>query len=112
MRPKSLRETEGSFIIGLMAQRLAQGTHNPWVAGSNPAGPTRVFTGRPRVATFLLSYDYLTYQGPDFFKYVLAILDSFPYSNFTHGGVAQLGERLTGSQEVRGSIPLVSTTCL
>ena len=25
------------------------------------------------------------------------------------GGVAQLGERLTGSQEVRGSIPLVST---
>ena len=27
-----------------------------------------------------------------------------------HGGVAQLGERLTGSQEVRGSIPLVSTT--
>ena len=28
-----------------------------------------------------------------------------------HGGVAQLGERLTGSQEVRGSIPLVSTSC-
>ena len=26
-----------------------------------------------------------------------------------HGGVAQLGERLTGSQEVRGSILLVST---
>ena len=26
-----------------------------------------------------------------------------------HGGVALLGERLTGSQEVRGSIPLVST---
>ena len=25
------------------------------------------------------------------------------------GGIAQLGERLTGSQEVRGSIPLVST---
>ena len=25
------------------------------------------------------------------------------------GGLAQLGERLTGSQEVRGSIPLVST---
>ena len=24
-----------------MAQRLAQGTHNPWVAGSNPAGPTK-----------------------------------------------------------------------
>lgn len=26
-----------------------------------------------------------------------------------HGGVAQLGERLNGIQEVRGSIPLVST---
>ena len=25
------------------------------------------------------------------------------------GGIAQLGERLTGSQEVRGSIPLIST---
>ncbi len=30
----------------------------------------------------------------------------------SHGGVAQLGERLTGSQEVRGSIPLVSTRSL
>ena len=27
----------------------------------------------------------------------------------SHGGVAQLGERLNGIQEVRGSIPLVST---
>ena len=26
-----------------MAQRSAQGTHNPWVAGSNPAGPTSQF---------------------------------------------------------------------
>ena len=26
-----------------------------------------------------------------------------------HGGVAQLGERLTGSQKVNGSIPSVST---
>ena len=25
------------------------------------------------------------------------------------GGIAQLGERLTGSQEVSGSIPLIST---
>ena len=24
-----------------MAQRLAQGTHNPWVVGSNPTGPTK-----------------------------------------------------------------------
>ena len=36
-------------------------------------------------------------------------MEEFPYSTFSHGGVAQLGERLTGSQEVRGSIPLVST---
>ena len=43
---------------------------------------------------------------------VLAQLSRFPYSTFSlQGGVAQLGERLTGSQEVRGSIPLVSTTC-
>ena len=26
---------------GLLAQRLEQGTHNPLVAGSNPAGPTK-----------------------------------------------------------------------
>ncbi len=32
-----------------------------------------------------------------------------PIVSTCHGGVAQLGERLTGSQEVRGSIPLVST---
>ena len=34
---------------------------------------------------------------------------SSPIVSPRHGGVAQLGERLTGSQEVRGSIPLVST---
>ncbi len=28
---------------------------------------------------------------------------------FSYGGLAQLGERLTGSQEVRGSSPLFST---
>ena len=44
------------------------------------------------------------------FEKVLAQLSRFPYSNSSlQGGVAQLGERLTGSQEVRGSIPLVST---
>ena len=43
---------------------------------------------------------------------VLAQPSRFPYSTSSlQGGVAQLGERLTGSQEVRGSIPLVSTTC-
>lgn len=44
-----------------------------------------------------------------FSKIVLASPPVFPYSTSSHGGVAQLGERLTGSQEVRGSIPLVST---
>ena len=29
--------------------------------------------------------------------------------SYLHGGVAQLGERLTGSQKVNGSIPSVST---
>ena len=45
----------------------------------------------------------------NFSKIVLASWSEFPYSTSSHGGVAQLGERLTGSQEVRGSIPLVST---
>ena len=31
-------------------------------------------------------------------------------SCITCGGVAHLGERLNGIQEVRGSIPLISTT--
>lgn len=47
-----------------------------------------------------------------FSKNVLASTFEFPYSTTSHGGVAQLGERLTGSQEVRGSIPLVSTRAL
>ena len=47
-----------------------------------------------------------------FSKIALASPSEFPYSTFSHGGVAQLGERLTGSQEVRGSIPLVSTRAL
>ena len=47
-----------------------------------------------------------------FSKIVLASASEFPYSTTSHGGVAQLGERLTGSQEVRGSIPLVSTRAL
>ena len=47
-----------------------------------------------------------------FSKNFLASSSEFPYSTSSHGGVAQLGERLTGSQEVRGSIPLVSTRAL
>ena len=30
--------------------------------------------------------------------------------HLAHGGIAQLGERLNGIQEVSGSIPLISTT--
>ena len=54
----------------------------------------------------------LTPPAERFSKIVLASAVEFPYSTFSHGGVAQLGERLTGSQEVRGSIPLVSTRAL
>ena len=50
--------------------------------------------------------------GQSFSEIVLASPSEFPYSTSSHGGVAQLGERLTGSQEVRGSIPLVSTRAL
>ena len=67
--------------------------------------------------------DYVGYRGSSrprarstrrkiFSEIVLASPSEFPYSTFSHGGVAQLGERLTGSQEVRGSIPLVSTRAL
>ena len=31
------------------------------------------------------------------------------YNNLSFGGIAQLGERLNGIQEVRGSTPLIST---
>ena len=71
--------------------------------GARPAGTVGCFgPGRasPRPA------------GEIFSKILLASPSEFPYSTSLHGGVAQLGERLTGSQEVRGSIPLVSTRAL
>ena len=34
------------------------------------------------------------------------------YNNLSFGGIAQLGERLNGIQEVRGSTPLISTKIL
>ena len=40
------------------------------------------------------------------FEPIFGIVISAP----THGDIAQLGERMTGSHEVRGSIPLGSTT--
>ena len=69
----------------------------PAGAGLRRRGPARLRRPRP---------------PESFSKNVLASPSEFPYSTFSHGGVAQLGERLTGSQEVRGSIPLVSTRAL
>ena len=70
-------------------------------AGSGVAGPSFLSPSRIRDC-----------GGESFSKIVLASPCEFPYSISSHGGVAQLGERLTGSQEVRGSIPLVSTRAL
>ena len=42
-------------------------------------------------------------------KIMLVILKHLCYYVFCLGGVAQLGERLNGIQEVMGSIPTVST---
>ena len=38
-----------------------------------------------------------------------AIIQKLSDSAIEHGGIAQLGERLNGIQEVSGSIPLIST---
>ena len=65
------------------------------------------FPPRPRAKTPIPAS-----AAGSFSKIVLASAGEFPYSTASHGGVAQLGERLTGSQEVRGSIPLVSTRAL
>ena len=36
----------GAFLIGPVAQRLEQGTHNPLVPGSNPGGPSLRFAAQ------------------------------------------------------------------
>ena len=41
---------------------------------------------------------------------ICAIIQKLSNSTTEHGGIAQLGERLNGIQEVSGSIPLISTT--
>ena len=41
-------------LHGLVAQRLAQGTHNPWVLGSNPGGPTRKTAGQTMCLAFCI----------------------------------------------------------
>ena len=79
---------------------LAPRGPSPWPESSPWAHAAAVPTGRQAPA------------AESFSKIVLASSPVFPYSTSSHGGVAQLGERLTGSQEVRGSIPLVSTRAL
>lgn len=39
-----------------MAQRSAQGTHNPWVVGSNPTGPTRKLRAIVHLRDSLFAY--------------------------------------------------------
>ena len=78
----------------------------PGGAGAIGAGPV------PSRASGGLAPSVPSHAGESFSEIVLASAGEFPYSTCSHGGVAQLGERLTGSQEVRGSIPLVSTRAL
>ena len=75
--------------------------------GARPAG--RIRHRGPSVSS---PTRVLAPAAESFSEIVLASPSEFPYSTSSHGGVAQLGERLTGSQEVRGSIPLVSTRAL
>ena len=44
------------------------------------------------------------------FLYGCAIIQKLCETATEYGGIAQLGERLNGIQEVSGSIPLISTT--
>ena len=95
--PVSWREVPGGGRAGAGKEggglAAARGTRP---AGPSPSSPSRV----------------LAPAAESFSEIVLASPSEFPYSTSSHGGVAQLGERLTGSQEVRGSIPLVSTRAL
>ena len=59
---------------------VARRAHNPKVVGSSPAPATKIEINR------------------------------IPYYYSFYGDIAQLGERIAGSDEVRGSIPLISTS--
>ncbi len=99
-----------------------RGGSSPGAAGRVPgsrAAATPPPAGRdPRAGSdiagllFLSPSSIRARAAESFSEIVLASAGEFPYSTSSHGGVAQLGERLTGSQEVRGSIPLVSTRAL
>jgi len=85
-------------------------SHDTEVAGAKT--PAFRVAGRVRFRAVSWVENVLQNTGPAQFRQS-AFLDfrSTPGYNFrflTPGGVAQLGERLNGIQEVRGSIPLAS----
>ena len=89
------------------APRAYSGIEGPRRPGRAPASALRAL-----VSAVATPRDSGARPPESFSKIALASPSEFPYSTSSHGGVAQLGERLTGSQEVRGSIPLVSTRAL
>ena len=95
--------------VGWKRKPASGGTRDALGAPRGPDPASRVPCPRVRAA---LSSQRRPRPPESFSKIVLASAGEFPYSTSSHGGVAQLGERLTGSQEVRGSIPLVSTRAL
>ena len=108
-----MRETavRGIRDVPRAPERRAAATPPP--SGRAPAGEKGI--AGPRGPPFLASaagLRSLAAARKIFSEIVLASPPEFPYTTSSHGGVAQLGERLTGSQEVRGSIPLVSTRAL
>ena len=113
----------GRMAVGRMAARAAKakngGTRDVLGAPGRRAAATPPPAGRdPRAGSGIAGPSLsspsriLAPAAESFSEIVLASPSEFPYSTLSHGGVAQLGERLTGSQEVRGSIPLVSTRAL
>ena len=95
-----------------------RGGRSPGAAGKEGGGVAAARGARPagriglRGPPLSSPSRILAPAAESFSEIVLASPSEFPYSTSSHGGVAQLGERLTGSQEVRGSIPLVSTRAL
>ena len=95
-----------------------RGGRSPGAAGEECGGHAAALRARPagrfglRGPPLSSPSRILAPAAESFSEIVLASAGEFPYSTSSHGGVAQLGERLTGSQEVRGSIPLVSTRAL
>ena len=89
----------GGMAVGRMAARGVEAKIGGWRNPRCPGGAGKEGGG-------------VAAARESFSEIVLASAGEFPYSTSSHGGVAQLGERLTGSQEVRGSIPLVSTRAL